>query len=327
MRVLLTGANGFVGSHLLEALIAARIPTRVLLRASADRSFIEDRLAGVEVRTGSIMDPASLDTAMVGVTHVLHCAGCTKALETAGFFQVNQSGTRNVVEAVNRLGHGVQRLLHVSSLAAGRPGTPDSPAREDDPPRPVSTYGRSKLAGEQEVRDHCRVVFTILRPPAVYGPRDREFLKLFKTVKAHLQPDPGAGRQALSLSFVSDLAAAALACLLHPKAGGRTYYSVSTPAVTAGEMAGEMARLMQVSTLRLPLPTAIFWPLCALAEIQARLTRRPNVLSLQKYAEIRAPGWVCDGSRIQAELGPLPATPLTAGLALTWAAYRKAGWS
>jgi dihydroflavonol-4-reductase len=132
---------------------------------------------------GSLSDPQSLDAALRDVTHVIHCAGCTKALRNSEFYEVNQAGTRNVVEAVNRQQGRIQRLVHLSSLAAGGPASPDQPAREDDLPHPVSEYGRSKLAGEREVQDACKTEYVILRPPAVYGPRDEAFLPLFKAVK------------------------------------------------------------------------------------------------------------------------------------------------
>ena len=120
----------------------------------------------------------------------------------------------------------VQRLVHISSLAAGGPALPPHPAREEDPPSPVSVYGKSKLAGEMEVRNGCGTGWVVLRPPAVYGPRDAEFLRLFKAVKRHLRPLPAP--QPLSLVYVQDLAAAAVASLDHPNAVGRVFYVAAT---------------------------------------------------------------------------------------------------
>src|SRR5512142_3014873 len=174
MKVLVTGANGFVGSHILDLLFARGIPAAALLRSSSNRRFIESHGAGLDVRTGSIDDPRSIAAALEGVTHVLHCAGCTKALRLSDFDRVNRHGTRHVVDAVNAQGGRIQRLVLVSSLAAAGPASPGAPAREGDPPHPVSAYGRSKLAGEQEVRGACRSEYVILRPAAVYGPRDVE---------------------------------------------------------------------------------------------------------------------------------------------------------
>src|SRR5688572_10443409 len=143
MRVLLTGANGFVGSHILDVLVERQIPVVALLRSSSNRGFIAEQLDKIEVRSGGIDDPGSLDTALAGVTHVIHCAGATKALSALDFFAVNHGGTRNLIAAVNRRGMQIQRLVHVSSLAAAGPATSDRPKSESDESRPVSDYGRS----------------------------------------------------------------------------------------------------------------------------------------------------------------------------------------
>ena len=126
-------------------------PPCLLLRPTSNRRFIASHLPDVELRSGSIGDPESLRQAMAGVTHVIHCAGATKAGRLAEFYDTNQAGTRNVVSAVNAQAGQVQRVVHISSLAAAGPAVPEKPAREDDPPQPVSEYGKSKLAGEMEV--------------------------------------------------------------------------------------------------------------------------------------------------------------------------------
>jgi nucleoside-diphosphate-sugar epimerase len=326
MKVLLTGANGFVGSHILDSLCARGIATAVLLRPTSNKRFIENHLPHVEVRTGSIGDLQSLGAAMHDVTHVIHCAGCTKALRASGFDEVNHLGTRQVVQAINQRPERIQRLVHLSSLAAGRPALPGSPAREEDPSAPVSEYGRSKLAGELEVRNRCASEYVILRPPAVYGPRDGEFLRLFKAVKMHLLPKFGGGRQSLSLVFVKDLAEAAVTCLTHPAAAGKTFYVASSEILTAIAVADEIAAQMKTWTVSLPLPMAALWPVCFFQETLSRLTRKPNVLSLQKYAELCAAGWVCDPGRLRQELDFVCPTNLRSGIAETLAWYRQQGW-
>ncbi len=326
MKVLLTGANGFVGSHVLDSLRARGITTAVLLRPAGNRGFIAAHLSDLEVRTGSVGDPQSLSAAMRDITHVVHCAGCTRALHVSEFHDVNHLGTRHLVEAVNRQKGRIQRLVHISSLAAGGPATPDKPARENDPPNPISEYGKSKLAGEQEVRGTCEPEHVILRPPAVYGPRDAAFLRLFKAVKAHLLPRFGSGRQALSLVFVKDLAEAIVACLTHPAVPGKIFYVASPEVTNAPELAGEIAVQMKAWTLPLPLPAAALWLLCCLQEALSRLTGKPGVLGRQKYAELRAPGWVCDPDRLRQEVGFVCANTLKNGITATLAWYRQQGW-
>jgi nucleoside-diphosphate-sugar epimerase len=326
MKVLLTGASGFVGSHVLDSLRARGIVTAVLLRPASNKRFIEAHLPQLDVRTGSLSDPESLAAAMQDVTHVIHCAGCTKALRVSEFYEVNQTGTRHVVAAVNRQSERIQRLVHISSLAAGGPASQARPACEDDPPHPVSEYGRSKLAGEEEVRRACKPDYVILRPPAVYGPRDTGFLPLFKAVKKHVLPRFGGGRQQLSLVFAKDLAEAAVTCLTHPAAAGKTFYTASPEVMTALALADEIAHQMGTWTLPLPLPTVTLWPLCCFQEAASRLAGKPNLLSRQKYAELRAPGWVCDPSRLRRELGFVCAITLRNGITETLAWYQQQGW-
>jgi nucleoside-diphosphate-sugar epimerase len=325
LKTLLTGASGFVGSHILDSLRRRGLATALLLRPTSHQRFITPHLPDVELRSGSIGDPESLRQAMAGITHVIHCAGATKASRVSGFYEVNQVGTRNVVSAINGQAGQVQRVVHISSLAAAGPALPEKPAREEDVPRPVSEYGKSKLAGELEVRDHCRAEYVILRPPAVYGPRDAEFLRLFRAVKSHLLPGLS-GEQALSMVFVRDLAEAAVNCLSHPAAAGKTYFVAGREVVTARAMAEEIAAQMGVWTLPLPLPTALLWPICLAQELMSRLTGKPNVLSLQKFAELRAPGWVCDSARLERETGCACPTTLRGGVAETLTWYREQNW-
>ena len=262
---------------------------------------------------------------MAGITHVIHCAGATRASRVAGLYEVNQAGTRNVVNAVNGQQGQIQRLVHISSLAAAGPAQPEKPAREQDPPRPVSEYGKSKLAGEQEVRVHCRTEHVILRPSAVYGPRDAEFLRLFQAAKWHLLARLGGG-QTLSLVFVRDLAEAVATCLDHPAAASKTYFVAAREVVTARRMAEEVAAQMKVWTLPLPVPLALLWLMCLAQEIKSRLTGNPNVLSLQKFAELRAPGWVCDPTLLERETGYACPTTLKTGVAETLSWYRQQHW-
>lgn len=324
MNILLTGASGFVGSHVLDCLMQQAIPTRILLRKTSSDRFIAEHRSAVQVCDGSIGQRESLNAAMEGVTHVIHCAGLVKALRVREFYDVNQIGTRNVVEAANAA--GVQRVIHVSSLAAAGPGIASAPILEADPPQPVSEYGRSKLAGECEVTQRCQPEFVIIRPPAVYGPRDGEFLRLFKAVKSGFLPDIGCGRQALSLVFVMDLARVIVDCLRLPAVANNVFFAANPEIKTAREFGEVVAGELQVRPIRLPIPVPLLWPVCWGQELISQITRKANVLSAQKFAELRAPGWVCDGSKLKNELGLECPTALAEGVRRTALAYREDGW-
>jgi len=326
MKVLLTGASGFVGSHVLDRLLERKIAVTVLLRPSSRRDLIAARLAAVEVCMGGIDEASSLDSALDGVTHIIHCAGATKALDREGFFDVNQGGTRRVVEAMNRRGGQIKRLVHISSLAAAGPATADRPRTEMDSPAPVSDYGHSKLAAEQVVREQCGGDWTIIRPPAVYGPRDGEFLRLFKAVRAHVRPRFGGGRQQLTLVYVEDLAEVIVTALTHPQARREIFFAGAAEVVTAGELTAAVAALSDTWSVPLPLPNTVLWLACQWSGFVSRITQKADVLNAQKYAELTAAGWVCDARKLSDRLGQGCPTRLAAGLEKTLSWYRNQGW-
>lgn len=326
MKVLLTGANGFLGSHILDALRQAGMVCSILLRRTGDVRFITRHLGHVAVHCGSLGDDAALDAALRETEAVIHCAGKTKVLRQSEWDAVNQAGTRRLVAAANAHADSIRHFIHISSLAVSGPGTPAQPARESARPRPVSAYGRSKLAGEDAVRKNCRVAWTILRPAATYGPRDRDFLELFKAVKWGLLPLFDGGRQPLSLVFAPDAAAAVLACLDRGPAHGKTYH-VAHPHPCSGEsLLREIVRQTGARVRTLSLPGGILVPLGGLREALARLTQRPAILSRDKVREIRSPGWVCETAAIEKDLGYTAPTPLIDGIARTLGWYRRQGW-
>jgi nucleoside-diphosphate-sugar epimerase len=170
------------------------------------------------------------------------------------------------------------------------------------------------------------VEYVIIRPPAVYGPRDAEFLRLFKSVKSGFLPDVGCGRQPLSLVFVEDLARVIVESLAHPNAAGKVFFAANPEVRTARQFGEQVAEELKKRPIRVPVPVPLLWPVCWGQELISRLTRRANVLSAQKYAELRARGWVCDSSRLKDELGLECPTPLAEGVGRTASAYREAGW-
>jgi nucleoside-diphosphate-sugar epimerase len=323
MKVLVTGASGFVGSHIGDTLVARGIPAAVLLRASSRRDLLAASLPHLEVRTGSLEDPRGLPAALEGITHVIHCAGLTRALRRQDFDRINGDGTANLVDAINATAGRVRRLVHISSLAAVGPATADRPARETDPPHPVSAYGRSKLAAERVIADRCRAEFVMLRPPAVYGPRDSEFLRLFRSVRMGLVPVIAGGRQALSLVYAPDLAAVAVGCLEPAAAAGATYHVANPEVVTARALTAAIAGSLGRIPWSVPVPSWVLRLICQVATAQARLLGRPSLLAHDKHCEVLAPGWVCNPDRLRQELGLACPTPLRSGLEQTLAWYER----
>jgi nucleoside-diphosphate-sugar epimerase len=280
----------------------------------------------IEVRVGALENERDLMKALDGVTAVIHCAGKTKALHAEELTRVNVDGTARLIQAVNQHQTTVRRVVHLSSLAAGHPATAARPALEDDPPAPVSAYGRSKLAAEQLVRETCQTEHVVLRPPAVYGPGDADFLHLFKAARSGFSPRFGAGRQTLSLVYADDLAEVAIASITHPRAAGKTFHVAHPVAVTTGQLADEVSAGTGGRTFRVSLPAWGLVPLSWAGELFGRLTGRPQILSVDRRRELMAPGWVCSTRRMEQELALSCGTDLREGVRQTFEWYRSAGW-
>ena len=326
MKVFLTGASGFVGSHVLDSLLSGHHEVSILLRRTSNTRFISQHLPTVSVHFGSVGDVSALIKAMRGTEALIHCAGRTKAVHSSEFYQVNQAGTRNMVMAANACRESVRRLVYISSQAVSGPGVPARPAEETGDPHPVSLYGRSKWLGEAEIRQHCLVPWTILRPAAVYGPRDTEFLPVFKKVKQRIMPLLSGAKRPLHIIYGPDVAVAVLQCLGEDRAVGGTYHVAAEPPCTDEEFMEEIAAQLQVRPVRLRIPRAGLYLASVIQGILSRATGRPNMLSRQKLPELLAPGWVCSTEKIRRDLGFTAPTSLQEGVRRTIEWYRGEGW-
>lgn len=324
MKALVTGASGFIGSHLVEALLQRGAAVRALVRGPQRLRWIEG-IEGVEYCCGTLEDAKSLGEAVRGVDVVFHTAGVVKALSKGGFFKTNADGTERLLRAVERHNRDIRRFVFVSSQAAAGPGSLDQPLDEDAPPRPISPYGQSKLVAEGAVLDRRdRLPVAVVRPPAVYGPRDAETLTFFRLAKRGLVLIPGFGRRRLSLVYVDDLVRGLIAAAEHPAAAGKTFY------LTSGEHDwSELAGALQRAVGRgwkVRVPAAALYAAGAAGECFGRLLRRPVSLTLAKARELTQRAWLCSDARARRLLGYEPQWTLEEGIATTAAWYRAAGW-
>jgi nucleoside-diphosphate-sugar epimerase len=326
LKVLLTGASGFIGGRILARLAAEGIPAVVLLRSPGARDRLRQGAAHAEIRWGTLADRPSLEAALEGVSHVIHCAGKTKALRASEFAEVNTEGTRSLVQAMATAGNLGRRLVHLSSLAACGPAVAHAPAREDDPPRPISAYGQSKLAAEQLIRAQAGLDAVILRPGGVYGPGDQDFLHLFRIAKRGWCPVFAGGRQPLNLVYAEDLAAVAIRCLEADTVPGGLYHVGHPRVVTARELAETVAAVMDRPARMVRLPQALLVLLSWGGELLGRLRGIPGILGVDRRRELMAPGWVCDSTRLRERAGLECPTDLREGLKCTLEWYRATGW-
>ncbi|HLK68556.1 MAG TPA: NAD-dependent epimerase/dehydratase family protein [Bryobacteraceae bacterium] len=317
--ILVTGGTGFIGSHLLDRLSASHIPARSLLRRKKTPRSLP---LGIEPVFGDLVSGEGLEEALRGATTVIHLAGVTKALRPAEYYAGNVQGTGVLLRAL--AGSSV-RLVHVSSLAAAGPSPDGTPIDEDVPPHPLTHYGKSKLEAERLVRELCPQA-VVVRPPVVYGPRDTDVFALLKSISQGVVIEIAGGDRWFSAIYVDDLVDGLLAAAESPKAAGRTYFLAHPKPLTWADLSLVAARIMsrRPRVVRVPMPVAH----CTgfMAEMWSRLTRKPGIVSRDKILEAQCRWWTCDSRRAAAEIGFQAKTPLDAGLEVTLAWYKQAGW-
>ena len=309
----------------MEALLAQGHEVRCLVRDTQRLGWISG-LPSVTIAQGSMDEPRSLREGMRGVDQVYHVAGLTRARGVQEFFRVNGEGTRHLVHACLETPRGPRRLVHLSSLAAVGPMPMATACAEDVSPRPVSPYGWSKLQGEAAVlgvRDRLHV--TVLRPPVVYGPRDRGVLEFARWVGRGLLPMPAGPSRTLSLCYVQDLVTALLTAGEAKVPSGEIFHVAGEGAFTWEQVGDALGEALGVHPTPVRIPVPILLALATGADAWAWFTGRPGHFSRGKVREA-AGHWLCDTGKARRQLGVVPSVELRKGAAVTVKWYREAGW-
>jgi nucleoside-diphosphate-sugar epimerase len=324
-NVLVTGGTGLVGSHLVELLLQRGYTVTCLVRDPAHLRWI----SGLDVRLikGDCSLPGSLVSAVKDASLVFHAAGLTKARRAREYYEVNHLGTRNILEACARYNPGISKFILVSSLAAVGASDDGTPVKDTDRPRPVSDYGKSKLLAEEEAmqyKDHFPVV--ILRPSAVYGPRDADMFELFRWAARGLWLELAGGDRFVNPCFVKDLASALLLAAEKRTASGSIYFVGEDRPYSWSEFRDALLSSGGVKARTLKIPCWAAYLMGLASEFGSIFTSRPALTNRQKVREAVQRYWKCDLTKIENELGFRAAFPLEKGLRITWEWYRKQGW-
>jgi nucleoside-diphosphate-sugar epimerase len=327
MIAVVTGSSGFIGSHLVDALIARGATVRALVRPES-RAHARD--ARVAYWTADLLDDRSVRESPVwhDATHVFHVGGVTKRRTLGEFRSGNVTPTANILAALAARAAPVPRVVLVSSqTAAGPADSPDHPVREDDPPHPVEAYGRSKLEAEQATRRYADVLpITILRLAAVYGPRDVDFLNVFKQATNRVAVYAAPRDQTMSIVYVRDCVRALLLAADAPVAIGRTYFVGSTTPASWRDLYTQIADLSSTRSIGVQVPGAVLGLAGRAGNAFSMMTGRAVLVNTNKVALSRPKWWLCDSSRIRDELGWRDEIGLQAGLRETYLWYLHAGW-
>lgn len=332
-RILVTGASGFIGRHVVRAVLAGGDEAVCLLRPSADRAALE--ALGARCVIGDMTDAASLAPAMRGVDGVIHAAAMLKAPWRPEFASSNINGTANMVAACASM-PTPPPLVVVSSLAAAGPAPTAAPRTESMPAMPLSIYGRVKLDAERAAAaSAASVPVTIVRPPMVFGETDRSALTLFRSAGAGWHPVPGGNRHRLSMVHAADLAQLLRSALLRgerlpPRSdledGQGYYYASADETPTLAELGAMIATAMDRPAPRvLALPLMVLRIAGAFGELKGRVTDRPQLMNLDKVRELSSGPWLCSAEKAKRTLGFAPA-PLALRLHQTAEGYRQLGW-
>ena len=318
---------GFSGATSPSRLSKEGHDVRALVRKTSKRDFLE-RLDRVEFAYGSVEDAAKVAEAVKGVDAIIHSAGLVKARSAAEFHRTNVEGTRNLIDAAKAHAPGLRRFVFVSSLTAVGPSQDGKPVSVGNETSPVTHYGRSKLEAERVVlaaKGDLPVV--VLRPAAIYGPRDQEIFAFFQAVNRGVLPTVGKGDSTMSMIYGSDCAEACIKAIAADVPSGSVYFVDDGVPYSFRSMVEELEVAMgKKAFLRVNLPLPVIWLAAFSSEIYGKIAGKAVMLTRDKMNEIRQPHWVCASDDTRRDLGWEPRVKLREGTTITARWYQDNGW-
>ncbi len=325
MKALVTGGTGFVGSHLVDHLLEKNYSVRCLIRKSSDTKWLAGK--PVEYVYGDLFDGEALKQAVSGVDYVYHSAGVTKAKTKDGYYNGNSVGTRNLLEATLRYNPGLKRFVHISSQAAVGPSESPTPITEDRAANPLTTYGKSKWQAEVECHKLMdKLPITIVRPPVVYGERDKDVFEFFNTYSKGLQPMVGFNEKLVSMIHAVDLVRGIVMAGESDKTKGETYFVTSSELYGWKQIGEATRKVMNKKALRIRLPGFIVYVIAAFAEFFSLFSSQPALINFEKARDMVQDYWTCDHSKAKRDFGFEQGISLEDGIKRTVDWYKKEGW-
>ena len=323
-RALVTGATGFVGSHLVDCLLRRGYEVTCLLRSTSNRQWLDGKPVRL-VECELLGNHSELRRAVSCQGVVFHVAGAVRALDYEGFLRVNADATEEILRACVEAEEPPQRFVLVSSVAACGPGSDAEPITERSAAWPVSEYGRSKLEAERRALPFANAIeLVIVRPTAIYGPRDRETLPLVRLARHGVLPAFAGKEQVHNLCYVEDIAEGIALAGEASVDSGAQFLLGAAEEHTMEQLAEVLCRQFGRGAILLPMPRSVLYSVACVSEAWARLIRRPAMLNRQKVQELVA-SWRLDISAARERLGYEPRWSLEQGLTDTVGWYRKHG--
>ncbi|MBL7049187.1 MAG: NAD(P)-dependent oxidoreductase [Nitrospira sp.] len=323
MKILITGASGFIGSHLADRLCRSGHDVYCLVRESSDLTWLQ----GLQVHylTGDCTSIDCVSGSERDFDFVFHLAGLTKSNKRDDYYRVNADGTMNMVRWASENCSSLKRFVYLSSLAAFGPGTGSGFPDDDRACCPVSDYGRSKLEGEDAVMSYSdRIGTCILRPSAVYGPRDREFFLVFQCVRNRIMPYWGDGYT--SMIYIEELIDALVMAAEIPAAAGGIYNISDGSLYSNREIIDTIAKVYGVNVLKLRVPRALLPAIGFFGDKISKMMNKKIMINSDKVKELGYANWTCGIESAKHDLGFKPAVDMKEGFKWTADWYRIQGW-
>jgi nucleoside-diphosphate-sugar epimerase len=323
-KILLTGASGFIGSHIAEALVEANYKVICSVRQASNLKWIKD--LPLEYKYGDLGNKKFLQEIVADVDIVIHCAGVVRAMTKEDYFKANVENTKNLCEAILRNSPNLKKFIFISSQAAMGASPMGIIRKVTDVPEPICDYGLSKLEAEKALEEilYEKVPYTIFRPACVYGPRDKDIFIFFNLVHKHLRPVT-TRKRLLQLVYVKDVAKSVSLCLENKKTDNNTYYLANSSTYTWAEIGKIISYAVGVKSLPLLIPDFAFRAVGFIMEVISRLTGKPAVLNKQKIVEMLQDSWVADISPAENDLN-IKFTNFEVASQITYNWYLKNSW-
>lgn len=325
MKALVTGGTGFLGTHLIELLLAKGYSVRCLAKDRLHANCFPKN--SVEIMIGDVSQTLEWEPIFGGVSHVFHLAGLTRASSKQEYVRGNYGATRHFLEVSRKYGRALKKFVYASSLAVTGPSESGEPVDEATPCRPVSAYGWSKFLAEREVfRYGEELPFVILRPSSIYGPRERDFLSFMKLVKHGVHVLIGGRETVMSLVHVRDVVKGMVLAAENDNSTGQVYCLGSKRAFSTGEIARSLAQIMGVRVpVRIRVPLSVTYAAACVSQTVGWLLNKPPFLNLERVKEVMRSPWICSIAKAQEQLGYVPEIGLREGLASTYEWYVQHG--
>lgn len=322
-KALITGASGFIGSRLRDALLDRGVDVVAIRR---NGSPVPRRGRSVEADYDDLPGLASVIESE-RPDYVFHVAGATKGVTYEDFRRANVVPTRNLLEALATKHPALQRFVHVSSLTSYGPSTAERPLVESDPRRPIEFYGQSKLEAEHAVEASRGVAWTILRPGGVYGPGDVDYFELFKSIaKNGISPYYGNRHRWWSAIHVDDFVSATVEAASSDRTVGQGYFVCDNAPLTWERFQEEIARASGRRVMTVPLPEVLTSVAASFGEVATRLDGKPRLFNRQKAKMGAQEAWTCKSDAIRAATGWAHRHPIGSGVRETLDWYRREKW-